>query len=100
MILLAITLYVAWIVSKAPSLHTLFKPIEVLLIIFVAQAAVGYTQYFTGVPAFLVGIHIAGAVSAWIAVWWFALVVHAQVAPVESHATSSAGIVRSIAPNQ
>ncbi len=29
------------------------------------QAAVGYLQYFTGVPPLLVGIHIAGAVALW-----------------------------------
>lgn len=28
----------------------------------VAQAAIGYIQYFTGVPALLVGVHIVGAV--------------------------------------
>ena len=37
-----------------------------LLIVLVAQGAVGYTQYFTGVPALLVGIHIVGALAVWI----------------------------------
>jgi cytochrome c oxidase assembly protein subunit 15 len=31
------------------------------------QGAVGYAQYFTGVPALLVGIHIVGALAVWIA---------------------------------
>ena len=31
------------------------------------QAAIGYTQYFTGVPVLLVGFHIAGAVCVWTA---------------------------------
>ena len=35
-------------------------------LLLVAQAAVGYTQYFTGVPALLVGIHVALASIAWI----------------------------------
>jgi cytochrome c oxidase assembly protein subunit 15 len=38
-----------------------------LLVVLVAQAAVGYTQYFTGVPAVLVGVHLCGAVGVWIA---------------------------------
>jgi cytochrome c oxidase assembly protein subunit 15 len=38
-----------------------------LLAVLVAQAAVGYTQYFTGVPALLVAVHILGAVAVWIA---------------------------------
>lgn len=40
---------------------------RVLLAVLVAQAAVGYAQYFTGVPVLLVGIHIAGAVAVWTA---------------------------------
>ncbi len=35
-------------------------------LLLVAQGAVGYTQYFTGVPALLVGIHVALASVAWI----------------------------------
>ncbi|MDQ3979574.1 MAG: COX15/CtaA family protein [Actinomycetota bacterium] len=38
---------------------------EILLAVSVAQAAVGYIQYFTGVPELLVGIHIAGAAAVW-----------------------------------
>ena len=34
----------------------------------IAQSALGYTQYFTGVPALLVGLHIFGATAVWIAV--------------------------------
>ena len=41
---------------------------EVLLAVLVAQAAVGYAQYFTGVPALLVAVHVLGAVAVWIAV--------------------------------
>lgn len=35
--------------------------LAVLLALVVAQAAVGTTQYFTGVPAALVAVHVAGA---------------------------------------
>jgi cytochrome c oxidase assembly protein subunit 15 len=31
------------------------------------QAAIGYTQYFTGVPALLVGFHVVGALAVWVA---------------------------------
>ena len=34
----------------------------------IAQSILGYTQYFTGVPALLVGLHIFGATAVWIAV--------------------------------
>lgn len=36
--------------------------------LLVVQGAVGYVQYFTGVPVTLVGIHIALATATWIAV--------------------------------
>lgn len=39
----------------------------VLVAVLAAQAAVGYTQYFTGVPALLVGVHVVGAISVWCA---------------------------------
>lgn len=44
-----------------------------LMMVLLAQGAVGYAQYFTGVPALLVGIHIAGAVAVWIAALRFRL---------------------------
>ncbi|MCU1484497.1 MAG: uncharacterized protein JWN67_1243 [Actinomycetia bacterium] len=37
-----------------------------LLVVVVLQGAIGYTQYFTGVPALLVGFHIVGALAVWI----------------------------------
>lgn len=39
---------------------------SVLLAVVVAQAAVGYTQYLTGVPALLVGVHVVGALAVWV----------------------------------
>jgi cytochrome c oxidase assembly protein subunit 15 len=47
-----------------------------------AQVALGYTQYFTGVPALLVGFHIFGAVLVWTAVLRFNL---ALTAPSRRH---------------
>jgi cytochrome c oxidase assembly protein subunit 15 len=41
-----------------------------LLVVLVAQAGVGYTQYFTDIPPLLVGIHIAGATLVWTATVW------------------------------
>jgi cytochrome c oxidase assembly protein subunit 15 len=39
-----------------------------LLFVVAVQGAIGYAQYFSGVPAFLVLVHIIGAISVWIAV--------------------------------
>jgi cytochrome c oxidase assembly protein subunit 15 len=46
---------------------------EWLLLVLVLQAGVGYTQYFLGVPALLVAVHVAGAVAVWVAVLRFSL---------------------------
>ncbi|HBJ72980.1 MAG TPA: heme A synthase [Actinobacteria bacterium] len=41
-----------------------------LVAISLAQAAIGYLQYFTGLPILLVLLHITGAVLLWIAILW------------------------------
>ena len=53
---------------------------EVLLAVLVAQAGLGYVQYFTGVPALLVGVHIAGATAVWVATLRFFLAMSAPAA--------------------
>ncbi len=40
-----------------------------MVIVLAAQAAIGYTQYFTGLPAWLVLLHMVGACLTWIAAW-------------------------------
>lgn len=50
--------------SKAPA--EVRRRGAVLMGVLLAQASVGYAQYFTGVPALLVGIHIGGAVAVWV----------------------------------
>jgi cytochrome c oxidase assembly protein subunit 15 len=47
-----------------PEVH---RRAQQLLAVSVAQAVVGWTQYFTGVPALLVAVHIAGATLVWVA---------------------------------
>ncbi|GAA3396931.1 COX15/CtaA family protein [Streptomyces roseoviridis] len=44
-----------------------------LLLVLLAQGAVGYVQYFTGVPELLVGVHMLGSSLMWIAVLRLAL---------------------------
>jgi cytochrome c oxidase assembly protein subunit 15 len=42
-----------------------------VLVIALAQAAIGYVQYFNGIPALLVGFHIAGATALFASVLHF-----------------------------
>jgi cytochrome c oxidase assembly protein subunit 15 len=68
-----------------------------VLAVLVAQGAIGYTQYFTGVPVLLVGLHIAGATALWIAMLWFHFglfawrpeVVPARIAPAKATKTTA-----------
>ena len=39
-----------------------------LLVVSLMQGAIGYTQYFTGVPVILVSAHIIGAIAFWLSV--------------------------------
>ena len=54
--------------KNAKEWHVLGRPLEVFLGAAVAQGALGYFQYFSGVPAQLVAVHIAMAIAVWISV--------------------------------
>jgi cytochrome c oxidase assembly protein subunit 15 len=72
-LLLALTL-VTWRFGRAEAAPaTVTTAVRRLVLVLLAQAAVGYTQYFTGVPALLVGVHLCGAVAVWIAATRLAL---------------------------
>ena len=47
------------------------------------QAGIGYAQYFTGVPALLVGLHVAGATALWVLTVRLALSTARAELPVE-----------------
>jgi cytochrome c oxidase assembly protein subunit 15 len=67
------TLLTLWLLHRTAAPTVVRRRAQVLLGVLVAQAAVGYVQYFTGVPVLLVGIHVFGAVCVWIAVLHFHL---------------------------
>ncbi len=43
--------------------------LTIFLVLASAQGALGYIQYFLGVPEILVGFHLLGSVLVWIAAW-------------------------------
>jgi cytochrome c oxidase assembly protein subunit 15 len=61
MVFLALTLITLWLVSRDPGRRKVMERLSLLLALIVAQGALGYTQYFNGVPPLLVGFHVAGA---------------------------------------
>jgi heme a synthase len=65
---LVLTLLVLAMARRGDAAPSVARRVTELLMVLVAQAAVGYTQYFAGVPALLVGIHVLGAALVWLAV--------------------------------
>ena len=69
---------------------------RILMVVMVAQAAVGYTQYFTHLPALLVEVHLLGATAIVIGMvqTFLACTYHAPevVATPPVHDTSVAGV--------
>jgi cytochrome c oxidase assembly protein subunit 15 len=82
-LLLCLTATCLWLAHRDRAAAAFSDALRTLLAVLVAQAAVGYVQYFTGVPALLVGVHILGAASVWVAVVRVVLVTHgpASAAP-------------------
>ena len=72
-LLLAVTVATLWSMHRAHVTPAVLRRGEVLLVVLVAQAAVGYSQYLSGDPVLLVGIHLAGATSVVIAMVFFNL---------------------------
>ena len=67
MLFLAFTLLTMWSLHRGGAPRSILVRGEILLVVLVAQAVVGYVQYFTRLPVLLVGVHIAGATAVWIA---------------------------------
>jgi len=71
-LLLLTLLATLWLLWRTGAPSVVRRDATVLLGVLVAQAAVGYTQYFTGVPVVLVGVHVFGAVCVWVTTVRFA----------------------------
>jgi cytochrome c oxidase assembly protein subunit 15 len=54
--------------SRLNEWQRLGRPLEIFLGVAVAQGALGYLQYFSGVPTQMVALHVALAIAVWIAV--------------------------------
>ncbi len=82
-LLISLTLVVLWRARRERAATEVQSRGGVLLTVMVAQAAVGYVQYFSDVPALLVAVHIAGATALWAAVLRFRLSFTARRSPGE-----------------
>jgi cytochrome c oxidase assembly protein subunit 15 len=73
MVFLGLVLVTLWAVHRDRASRSVQHRLTVLLVVLVAQAGVGYAQYFSDIPPLLVGIHIAGATAVWAATVVFVL---------------------------
>ena len=67
-VVLLVLLWVLWRTNAPARVQDAGR---VLLGVMVAQGIVGYTQFFTHLPALLVGIHVFGASMVWATALWF-----------------------------
>jgi cytochrome c oxidase assembly protein subunit 15 len=70
---LAFTVVTLWRLVKAGAPASVMRRGEILLTVLLVQGAVGYLQYFSGVPAWLVQIHVTLAATLWVVTLQFTL---------------------------
>lgn len=79
LITLALTLHLVWRLRHSPDRRKLENPISTFLFLGFLQGAIGYVQYFSGVPVALVAMHVALAGGVWLAMVNMVLVLRAPV---------------------
>lgn len=83
MVFLGLVLVTAFLVFRARAPRRIMDRLGILLVLLLAQGVIGYTQYFTGVPALLVGVHVAGATAVFAATLVFLLGLYEPVAQLD-----------------
>lgn len=67
LVTIALAIALIWSLRKrAGDKEVLDTPLTSWMVVAIGQAAIGYTQYFTDVPAALVAIHVAAATGLWL----------------------------------
>ena len=92
-LLLAMVVTLVVLARRAQAPPTVRRAGLALLGLLVAQAGIGYVQWFTGVPALLVGAHIAGAAAVWTAAVRLVLTMSAPAPAAAVPAPASPSVV-------
>ncbi len=82
--LIGLTLASIFLLHQGRAPEPVMKRARVLLWLMAAQGFIGYTQYFTNLPALLVEFHIVGATAVWVAMVWHNLNLFERRVPVGS----------------
>ena len=67
-IALTISVFITYLLLKTESGPLRMKT-GLFLLVIISQGAIGYVQYFTGLPELIVGIHLLGSTLVWITAW-------------------------------
>jgi cytochrome c oxidase assembly protein subunit 15 len=86
---LALVVVTLWLMMRSGAPRPVMRRGELLLAVLIVQGGIGYTQYFLGVPAGLVELHVCGAVAVVLAVLRFNLGLTVRVPTVASPAATS-----------
>jgi cytochrome c oxidase assembly protein subunit 15 len=93
MLTLALVLTAWWLLRSQGAPAAARRRLQLVVEALAVQVGIGYTQYFTGVPAWLVGFHVLGAVIVWVSALRFALVLSSggttQVVPSVGQASTT-----------
>ena len=66
--LLVLVLVTFWLLRRTGAPRSVQQRLALVFALILVQGAIGYIQYFNGIPELLVGFHIAGATAVWAAV--------------------------------
>jgi cytochrome c oxidase assembly protein subunit 15 len=66
-VFLVAVLVMVWLIRRDRAPRVIQTRTTILLVLLVAQGAIGYIQYFNDIPPLLVGFHVAGAAAVWCA---------------------------------
>ena len=71
---ITLALLIALNLSEVPeTMAEMGRSVQLFLVVSLAQGALGYIQYFTGLPELIVGFHIFGAIIVWLSAWNIAI---------------------------
>lgn len=91
---LALAVVTLWMLRRNGAPQQVERNARLLVVVIVAQGAIGYLQYFTGVPIALVFLHILGSVIVFMAALSFhlALFTRPHLDPIMEQSTEASGI--------
>lgn len=85
-VFLVLVLVTLFLLHRTGAPNAVTRRSKYLIAVIIAQGTLGYVQYFNGIPASLVILHVFGSLVVWIAVLSFDLALTAR--PLEAQQTS------------